>query len=252
MKKKQQNIINTLAPVCLLLFVGLFWQGASHLRLIDPFVLPPPISVARAFLSDIDLLIYHSIYTITNALVGLVIAIFTGSLVAILMDRFYLFSRAFYPILVLSQTVPYIAIAPLLILWFGHGMAPKIILVSLLCFFPIAVGLYDALHNLKKEYLYELEVTGGSYIKGLFYIKLPLSCHGFFSGTKIAVTYCFVGSVIAEWMGGTQGIGVYMTRVRRTFEFDKMFAVIFLVVIISILAVGILKIIERKVLENVS
>jgi len=231
--------------------VILIWQIITAFEIVDRFLLPPPIAVIRAFARDFPLLMHHAAHTLTQALAGLAIAIAMGYLAAIGMDRFAYIRGALYPLLVLSQTVPYVAIAPLLVLWLGYGMAPKIVLVSLACFFPIAVGVYDGIRGIPREYLDELSVLGGSYLEGLCFVKLPMSLPGFFSSAKIAVTYCFVGAVVAEWMGGTRGLGVYMTRVRRSFEFDKMFAVIFLIVIISLCLMWIVKLLERRAIKNV-
>ena len=213
-------------------------------------MLPSPLSVAKAFCTDFSLLIKYSTYTLFEAFMGLFISILLGYLAAIGMDRFRYIRKALYPLLVLSQTVPYIAIAPLLVVWFGYGMAPKIILVVFTCFFPLAIGIYDGVKNIMSDYLDELQVLGGGYLQGVRYVKIPLSMAGFFSALKIAVTYCIVGTVIAEWIGGTTGLGVYMTRVRKSYEFDKMFAVIFFIVIISLILIGIVKFIEKKVLKD--
>jgi len=259
LKKRQKSLEQHRKPITtfnipsmwLIFGVVALWQAVSLFGIVDAFVLPPPTSVINALINDMELLFYHGRYTLFNAMLGLFISIVLGCFTAIVMDRFAWFSRAFYPILVLSQTVPYIAIAPLLVLWFGHGSTSQLILITLVCFFPVTVGMYDGLSNIKEEYLWVLSVMGGTYTKGLVFVKIPLAAPSFFSGAKIATTYCFVGAVIAEWLGGTRGLGVYMTRVRRTFEFDKMFAVIFVIVFISIVAIGVLKLIERKVIKDV-
>ena len=251
MTRKRPSITDKLYPVSLLAVILVIWQLVSSLGIVAEFTLPSPISVGKAFCKDFVLLMQYSAYTLFQGFCGLFISIALGYVIAVGMDRFVYVRKAVYPLLVLSQTVPYIAIAPLLVLWFGYGMAPKIILVTLTCFFPVAVGIYDGMCNIQREYLDELRVMGGRYIKGLIHVKVPLSLPGFFSSLKIAATYSLVGSVIAEWIGGTVGLGVYMTRVRRAYEFDKMFAVIFLIVLISLGLISLVKFIERRVLENV-
>jgi ABC-type nitrate/sulfonate/bicarbonate transport system permease component len=251
LQRKHQSITVKWQPLSLLAGVVLLWQTASSAGVVDAFILPPPAAVVRAFINDFRLLMSHSASTLTQAFIGLVISIAAGYAAAVGMDRFNYLRSALYPLLILSQTVPYIAIAPLLVLWLGYGMAPKIVLVSLTCFFPIAVGVYDGIRNIQREYTDELKVMGGSYFEGLWHVKLPLSLPGFFSAIKIAATYSFVGAVIAEWIGGTKGLGVYMTRVRRTFEYDKMFAVILLIVLISLGLMWIVKFIEKRMTKNV-
>ncbi|MCL2377589.1 MAG: ABC transporter permease [Defluviitaleaceae bacterium] len=238
-------------PISLVMGVLLAWQVSTAGGMVDAFILPSPMSVIRAFGGDFELLMRHSAYTLSEAFVGLAISLSAAFLAAVGMDRFLYWRKALYPLLVISQAVPYIAIAPLLVLWLGHGMAPRVALVSLTCFFPLVIGLYDGIRQIRQEYLDELQVMGGSYFAGLFFVKLPLGRPTFFSGLKIAATYSFVGAVIAGWVGGTTGLGVYMTRVRRSFEFDKMFAVILLIVIISLLLMYVVKFLEKRMTRDV-
>ena len=238
-------------PISLLVGMLLVWQVSTVGGMIDAFILPSPISVLRAFVGDFVLLMQHSRYTVIEAFAGLAISLGVAFVVTVAMDRFLYWRKALYPLLVISQTVPYIAIAPLLVLWLGHGMSPRVALVALTCFFPLVIGLYDGICQIRQEYLDELKVMGGSYFAGLFFVKLPLSMPTFFAGLKIAVTYSFVGAVIAGWVGGTTGLGVYMTRVRRSFEFDKMFAVILLIVVISLILMYIVKFWEKRMTEDV-
>ena len=251
MTKKYRSITNKLYPISLLVAVIIMWQLLLSLNIVDAFMLPSPLSVIKAFCKDFALLIKYSGHTLFEAFSGLFISILLGLLAAISMDRFRYVRKALYPLLVLSQTVPYIAIAPLLVVWFGYGMTPKIILVVFTCFFPMSIGIYDGIKNISSDYLDELEVLGGTYLQGVVNVKIPLSLPGFFSALKIAVTYCIVGTVVAEWIGGTTGLGVYMTRVRKSYEFDKMFAVIFLIAIVSLILIALVKFIEKRALKNV-
>jgi len=249
--KKPRNISNKLYPLSLLAALIVCWQLLLTLGIVDEFLLPSPVSVAKAFCKDFALLMEHSVHTLAEGFYGLLISIALGYLFAISMDRFRYVQKALYPLLVLSQTVPYIAIAPLLVLWFGYNMTPKIILVTLTCFFPMAIGIYDGIRNIQREYIDELKVMGGKYLEGVWHVKVPLSLPGFFSSLKISASYALVSAVVAEWIGGTAGLGVYMTRVRKSYEFDKMFAVIFLIVLISLCLISLVKIIEKRMLKNV-
>jgi len=249
--KKPQSITNKLYPLSLLAAIIVCWQLLLTLKIVDAFLLPSPISVAQAFCKDFKLLMQHSVHTLSEGLYGLLISIALGYLFAISMDRFRYVRKALYPLLVLSQTVPYIAIAPLLVLWFGYNMTPKVILVTLTCFFPMAIGIYDGMRNIQREYIDELKVMGGKYLEGMWYVKIPLSLPEFFSALKISASYALVSAVVAEWIGGTTGLGVYMTRVRKSYEFSKMFAVIFLIVLISLGLITLIKFIERRMLKNV-
>ena len=136
-------------------------------------------------------------------------------------------------------------IAPLLVLWMGYDMAPKIALVVIVCFFPMAVGLLDGFRSADQDTVNLLRSMGAS--KGQIFrmVKLPSSLGRFFSSLRVSVSYSIVGAVIAEWLGGNSGLGVYMTRVRKSYAFDKMFAVIVLISLISLLLMWLVSMIQR-------
>ena len=151
------------------------------------------------------------------------------------MDRFRWMEKAFMPLLVVTQTIPTIAIAPLLVLWMGFDRAPKITLVVITTFFPIAVGLLDGFKSADPDAVSLLRSMGATRRKIFRHVKWPAALPYFFAGLRISASYAVVGAVISEWLGGFEGLGVYMTRVRKAYAFDKMFAVIILVVIVSLL-----------------
>jgi len=180
------------------------------------------------------MLMRHSATSLTEAFAGLSLGVITAFVLAALMDRSDFLYRAFYPVLLITQTVPAIALAPLLVLWMGYGIAPKIALVFLVCFFPVTVGLLDGFRAADPDAIILLRSMGANEWHLFRHLKLPGAIPRFFSGLKVAVSYSIIGSVIAGWLGGSSGLGVYMTRVRRSYEFDRMFAVIFLVSALSI------------------
>jgi ABC-type nitrate/sulfonate/bicarbonate transport system permease component len=141
--------------------------------------------------------------------------------------------------------MPVIAIAPLLILWMGYGAAPKIALVFLTCFFPLTIGLLGAFSQTDTDTIKLFKSMGASRFQIYRYVKYPQALPAFFSGLKIACAYSIIGAVIAEWLGGDRGLGVYMIRVRRSYSFDKMFAVIFLTSILSLLLIKLISFIEK-------
>ena len=134
--------INIPSIVAIALFI-LYWQGLCITGLIPEYMLPSPIEVVAAFVNELPLLLENTIITLQEAFIGLVFGVSVGFVVAVLMDRFSILYKAFYPLLVITQTIPSVAIAPLLVLWFGYEMTPKIILIVLSTFFPVAVELLD-------------------------------------------------------------------------------------------------------------
>ena len=209
-------------------------------------MLPSPIELVKAFISDFPLLMSHAKVTILEAVLGLVIGVLLGFGCAALMDSFPLVKKGLYPILVLTQTIPPVAIAPLLILWFSYGIAPKVILVVLVAFFFFVVGLLEGFQSVDEDMIRLLKSMDASRWQIFWHVKFPAALGEFFSGLKIAVAYSIVGAVIAEWLGGFSGLGVYMTRVKKSLSYDKMFAVIFFVSAISLILMALVKYIQYK------
>jgi ABC-type nitrate/sulfonate/bicarbonate transport system permease component len=249
--KKQKSIISKTSPFVFIALIILFWQAVITLKIVDEFLLPSPISVVKALILDFNLLMKHSLYTVSEGFIGLILAIILSFILAIAMDRFAFLYQAIYPVLIVSQTVPIIAIAPLLVLWLGYGMSPKIVLVLLACFFPLVVGILDGFKQADPDAQNLLKAMGANNRQILLHIKIPYCMPNFFAGLKVAVSYSMVGAVISEWIGGTVGLGVYMTRVKKSFSFDKMFAVIILIVVLSLILIEITKLIEKKTRVNV-
>ena len=198
-------------------------------------MLPSPVQVVQAFIKEFPILMGHSFVTLTEAFFGLGLGILLGFIMAVLMDQFEGLHQAFYPLIVLTQTVPTVAIAPLLVLWFGYEMTPKVILIVITTFFPIAIGLLNGFRSADADSVHLLRAMGADRWQIFRHIKLPGAMSQFFAGLRISASYAVVGAVISEWLGGFSGLGVYMTRVKQAFAFDKMFAVIFLISIISLL-----------------
>lgn len=233
--KKLPNITNKIPAVIAFAVILLGWFGLSMSSAVPNYMLPSPVDVMIALVRDFPLIVHHSVVTLQEAFYGLCIGIALAFFMATLMDRFVTMNRAFYPILVVTQTIPTIAIAPLLVLWMGFGMMPKITLVIITTFFPITVGLLDGYKSVDVDAIDLMRAMGANRFQIFRHVKFPSALSHFFSGLKISASYAVVGAVISEWLGGFEGLGVYMTRVKKAYAFDKMFAVIIFIVIISLL-----------------
>lgn len=233
-------------PLVTVLLILVVWQIATGTGAIPKFMLPSPVDVVRAFIGDFGLLMSNARVTLVEAFVGLGLGIAIGFVVAVLMDASEIIYKAVYPLLVITQTVPTVAIAPLLVLWFGYEMMPKVILIIIVTFFPIAVSLLDGFRSADRDTLNLMRSMGASRLQTFRYVKLPGALGQFFASLRIAVSYAVVGAVISEWLGGFQGLGVYMTKVRKAFSFDKMFAVIFLISALSLLLIKGIDLLQKK------
>ncbi|MDR2767681.1 MAG: ABC transporter permease [Treponema sp.] len=221
------------------------WQAVSAAGLVPGYMLPGPLRIGAAFAADFPLLMRHLSRTLSEAAAGLALALVFSFVLAVLMDANRFLRNALNPLLLLTQTVPVIALAPLLILWMGYGAAPKITLIFITCFFPLTVGILGAFSHTDEDALRLLKSMGAKRRQIYRYIKIPEALPAFFSGLRISASYSIIGAVISEWLGGEAGLGVYMIRVRKSYSFDRMFAAIFLVAFLSLALIGLVAFIEK-------
>lgn len=215
------------------------------MEFVPAYMLPSPIDVVKAFADNFSIMMKQAAVTLQETLYGLLIGIAIAFVIASLMDRFTIINKALYPVLVVTQTIPTIAIAPLLVLWMGFGMAPKITLVVITTFFPIAIGLLNGFQSVDEDAINLMRSMGARRLQIFRIIKLPNAMASFFSGLRISAAYAVVGAVVSEWLGGFEGLGVYMTRVKKAYAFDKMFAVIVFISAISLILMGIVVLLEK-------
>lgn len=223
----------------------LVWELVVRIGLVPNFLLPSPTQVVTALVADAGLLAAHAGTTLLESALGLVIGVVVGFAAAVLMDRFETVYLALDPLITISQTVPTVAIAPLLVLWFGYGLAPKVILIVLTTFFPVAISLVSGFRSTDPDMIDLMRTMGASDWQIFWQVKLPGSLEQLFSGLRISATYAIVGAVISEWLGGFSGLGVYMTRVRKSFSYDRMFASILVISATSLVLMRLVGLLRR-------
>lgn len=244
-KARPSSYAKWLAPTLTVVAVLVIWQVACTAGLVPSFLLPSPADVAGAIAEDFDLLMMHAGFTLVEALSGLAAGVAIGFAIALLMDRFRIVYQALNPLVTISQTIPTIAIAPLLVLWLGYGMLPKVLLVALTTFFPITVSLTQGFRSVDPDAINLMRTMDASWWQIFRFAKLPAATGQFFSGLRISATYAVVGAVVAEWLGGFSGLGVYMTRVRKSYAYDEMFAVIIIIAVLSLVLMGVVSLLQR-------
>jgi len=235
-------------PLVLLLALLALWEVLVRLAGVPKWLLPAPTQIVAAGLSAAPLLGPHIAQTMQETLLGLGLALVAGLLLAFAIDLSATLRRALYPLLVASQTIPILALAPLLIIWFGYGILPKVLVVALVCFFPVAVGMADGLRAADPELINLLRAMGASRRQIFAKVRLPAALPSFFSGLKIAVTYSVVGAIIGEWVGASVGLGIFMTRSSKSFLTDRVFAAIAITSLLSIALFAVVLVLERAVL----
>lgn len=229
------------AGILAVILVG--WELVSRLASVPAWLLPAPTQIGAAFVETGPLLGRHVARTLLETGLGFAVAFTGGVAVAVAIDQSSIVRRALYPLLVVSQTVPIFALAPLLAIWFGFGILPKVLIVALVCFFPIVVSTADGLRSADVEMLNLLRGMGASRAQIFRHVRLPSAIPALIAGTKIAVTYSVIGAVIAEWVGSSEGLGIFMLRSSSSFQTDRVFAIIAVIAVLSVglfVAVGVL------------
>ena len=248
-KSELKRIATTYGPAALLIvFLLAAWQIATAVWDIQPWLLPSPSDIAAASVEARSLLVPHILQTALETVAGFAAALLAGLALALLMDTSSALRRAVYPLLVVSQTIPVIAIAPLLVIWFGYGLLPKVIVVALVCFFPIVVGAADGLRSTDPDLISLLQSMGATRRQIFLKVRVPASLPGLFTGIKVAIAYSVVGAIIGEWVGASRGLGVFMLRASNSFRTDWVFASIAVVSLLSLILFLAVVVIERAAL----
>jgi ABC-type nitrate/sulfonate/bicarbonate transport system permease component len=237
--------LGLVAPALVLLACVAGWDIATRILSVSSRVLPSPGLVARSTWDDRASLWPAITTTTREAVLGIVVAIVVAVVLAIAIDWSPRVRRGVYPLMVASQTLPIIALAPLVVIWFGFGPTPKIVLVALFTFFAIAVGLVQGLASVDHDAMSLLRTMGASRLQLLLYARLPSAIPQFFTGLKIAVTYSYVSAIVAEFVGAQQGLGVYMTTSKNAFRTDLVFGAVFVTAALTLLLFGVVVLLER-------
>jgi ABC-type nitrate/sulfonate/bicarbonate transport system permease component len=197
------------AALVALLLAGLVaaWAWVASLDAIDDLLVASPTETARALARDWTLLTANAWVTLSEVLLGLAMAILAGAGAAVAMHLSRTLREAAYPLLVASQAIPIVVLAPILVLAFDYGIGPKVAIVALICFFPITVNVLDGLRSVAPEQLKLMRSLGASRLRSLRTVELPAALPSFFSGLRIAATVSVIGAVFAEWAGAEEGLG---------------------------------------------
>ena len=229
--------------VLLLLFI--VWEAIAIISGIPNWLLPTPTKIVYEGFNGWSNFYPHLLSTINLSLLGFALGLITGLLTAISLHLLPRIRESIYPLLIISQNIPIIVLAPLLVIWFGFGLLPKMIVITLVCFFPITVAALDGFKQTSNELKHYMIMAGASNKQLFWKLELPYALPSLFSGLKISATYSVMGAVISEWLGAKMGIGVYMTLASSSFRTDRVFVAIFAIVTLSLLFFSIIVLIER-------
>ena len=235
-------------PAALIIVLVIGWYFVATAGGFSSFVLPTPLDVIRAGWETRAVLLDSLGVTMLATGIGLALSLIAGVGIAGLMDFWPLVHRALYPILVVSQTVQILAIAPILVIWFGFGLTPTIFIVVLFCFFPLAISTADGLTSSDPDLIALLRAMGANRRQIWRMVRMPAALPSFFSGLRLAVTYSVVAATIGEWVGGSPGLGLYMLRSKNALATDQVFVAMFVTTLLSVALFMLVYGIERIVL----
>lgn len=223
------------APALVLLaaLVGL-WELMVEVLDTRPYILPAPSAIWDVFAEKGHLFPAHIRTTAVEAIAGIGAAAAGGVILAVLIASIPIVRRVLYPIAVTSQTIPMIVLAPLLVVWLGLGIEPKVTVVGLVCFFPIVVSTVDGLASADREMVALVRSMGASRLEVLRHVLIPSAVPSFFAGLKIAAAYAVIGAIFGEWVGAQSGLGIFIIRSRSAYQTDQIFAAIVVIALLSI------------------
>lgn len=235
----------------LMLLTCAVWETVSRLGLVPSFILPAPSAIWTALIEQRRLLFeQHLPATLQEVLIGFALSVSCGTLLGAGMHMFRPLEKALYPLLIISQTIPLIALSPIFIMWFGYTLWSKVAVVFLTAFFPVVVGTYDGLHKSGEIYRELLLTLGANRWHILRKTQIPLALPSFFSGLKLSIVYCVIGATIGEWLGGSRGLGYFSRRMAGNLQSAEMFAAVFLLsalgVVLFLCVAGVEKYILKK------
>jgi putative hydroxymethylpyrimidine transport system permease protein len=223
-----------LAALLLALFV-LAWQGVASLESVDDLLVASPLETAEALYDEFGLLSDNALVTLSEVLLGLAVAVPLGVLLAVAMHLVRPLRDAAYPLLVASQAIPIVVLAPIFVLAFDYGIGPKVAIVALICFLPVTVNLLDGLRSVPPELLKLMRSLGASRLRSLRSVELPASLPYLFSGLKIAATVSVIGAVFGEWAGADEGLGRLVLLANNQLQTPRVYAG---TVLLTLMAVG--------------
>jgi putative hydroxymethylpyrimidine transport system permease protein len=246
---------NRVLPGLLLLLLLGIWQLAASTGFLadrlglEQFLVPAPVEIAEVLWQDRSLITENAWVTLVEVVLGFLIALAAGLTTATTLHLSDLLRRASYPLVVASQTIPIIVIAPVLVVWFGYGIGPKLAVVALICFFPITVNTLDGLQSVDREKVKMMRTLWASRRQVFTRVEVPTALPYVFSGAKIAVAVAVIGAVFGEWAGADRGLGYLMLQDNAQLMTARLFASVFVLSTIAVSLFALVSLLEQRLLR---
>ncbi len=247
---KPASAIRLRIPYALLTLIALllFWQAAVMIARLPDYLLPSPATIITSLYDLSGLLVYHTWITLTEVVLGFIVAFLVAVPLATLICYSKVFERSVYPLIVGSQTIPKVAIAPLLLAAFGYGLVPKVTIVALMAFFPMVINTVVGLRSVSQEMIYLAQSMGATPMQQFFRFRMPGALPSMFAGMKMASVLAVIGAIVAEFVGSNNGLGYVITVAGSNFRMDQQFAAIVVLSALGTAIFWIIGLIERRAL----
>jgi len=233
--------------VIVILSLILAWEGFVRLLGVPTFILPPPTAILAAFGKHWDLLLFvHLPVTLWEVFLGLFLSIVIGIAAAMMIYYSEIGAKVIYPMVIASQTIPIVALSPILIMWFGYSIWGKVAVTILISFFPIVVGAVDGLRATNQDWVHLMKTMGASGRQIFLKVQIPQALPAFFSGLKVAATASVIGATIGEWLGASEGLGFFSRRASNNLQADLLFATVLLLSLAGFILFLCIQWIERR------
>lgn len=237
-------------PILAVLLAVIAWEALVALFNVRPWMLPAPSAILREAIQVFPRIQMHAWATLKIALYGFALSVAVGFALSVLMHAVWPKLKApLYPLIIISQNVPIIAVAPLIVVWFGWGFLPKVLIVAVVCFFPVLVSALQGYAYTDRAMLNYMRMLGATRMQIFFKLELPYALPQLFAGLKVTATYSMMGAVISEWLGAERGLGQYMRLQMAQFRADRVFVAILAIITLSLLFFGCIAWLEKRVIR---
>jgi NitT/TauT family transport system permease protein len=247
-RARRERLTALAYPIGMMVVLFAAWEAATRAFSIPPYLLPAPSEIIRSMDTNSAVLIQQSASTTVEILLGFALSVVVGVPLALAIFLWQPFARAVYPLLVSSQAVPKVAIAPLFLVWFGFGLLPKVLIAFLIAFFPIVINTAMGLASLEREKIYLAQSMGLGAISTFFKIQLPNAMPSIFAGLKISITFAVVGAVVGEFVGGQGGVGYLLLIANGNMDTSLLFGGIVALTILGVVLFALIGVLERLML----
>ena len=245
MKKVLVPVMEWLPAMAIVVTILAGWEIFVRVWNIADWLLPAPSAIGYTLYDSRGLLAGHTLVTLEEVVLGFGLALVSGMLLASAITLSKTIEKALYPFVIASQTVPIIVIAPMLLVWIGYGLTPKIIVVALISFFPIVVNTVDGMRSVDSDMQKMMRTMGGNRWSIFLKVQLPVSMPYLFSGLRVAIAVSVIGAVIGEWVGSSEGLGYLMIRSKPQFQTERVFAAIAILSVMGIALFALIGLLER-------